>query len=88
MGSTSTTTNIKEDVVSQVLGKDRLGRIRGMDRGVTTSKLAFLLGKDSYVEKLEATQTDLLVTVEDLHNVVSGLARKKSMLIKTLIFDE
>nr|AAD03363.1 En/Spm-like transposon protein [Arabidopsis thaliana] len=73
----SSFTDLKEDAVSQVLGKDKPGRLRGMGSGVTATKLAFMLARDSHVEKLEATQADLLTKLEDLQNVVSGLAAKK-----------
>ncbi|CAA7022585.1 unnamed protein product [Microthlaspi erraticum] len=76
MDSTSTD-NIREDVVSQVLGIDRPGRLRGMGRGATVTKLAFLQARDSHVQKLEATQAELLTQLEELRNVVSDLAAKK-----------
>ena len=73
----SSADNIGEDAVSQVLGKDKPGRVRGMGRGVTATKLAFLHARDSHVQKLEATQADLINKVEDLQNVVKDLAGKK-----------
>ena len=73
----SSADNIGEDAVSQVLGKDKPGRYRGMGRGVTATKLAFLHARDSHVQKLEATQADLINKVEDLQNVVKDLAGKK-----------
>ena len=69
--------NIGEDAVSQVLGKERPGRVRGMGRGVTATKLAFLHARDSHVHKLEATQAELINKVEDLQNVVKDLVGKK-----------
>ena len=48
-----------------------------MGRGVTATKLAFLHARDSHVQKLEATQADLINKVEDLQNVVKDLAGKK-----------
>jgi len=57
MGS-SATTSIKEDVVSQVLRRDKPGRIRGLARGVTAAKLALLQVSDSQVDTLKATQAD------------------------------
>ncbi|KAG7559181.1 NAC domain [Arabidopsis thaliana x Arabidopsis arenosa] len=76
MGSSSTT-NLKEDAVSQVLGKDKPGRLRGMGRGVTATKLAFMLARDSHVEKLEASQADLRIKLEELQDVLTGLTGKK-----------
>ncbi|CAA7042281.1 unnamed protein product [Microthlaspi erraticum] len=69
--------NIKEDVVSQVLGTDKPGRIRGLGRGITATKLAFLQARDAHVQKLEASQAQLISELEDLKNVVRDLAGKK-----------
>lgn len=69
--------NVREDAVSQVLGKDKPGRLRGMGRGYTFTKLAFLQARDSHVQKLEATQAELLCKIEDLRLVVHDLAGKK-----------
>ncbi|CAL9238612.1 unnamed protein product, partial [Arabidopsis halleri] len=44
--------NIKEDAVSKVLGKDKPGRVRGMGRGITATKLAFIQARDSRLEEL------------------------------------
>lgn len=73
----SSADNIGEDAVTQVLGKDKPGRIRGMGRGVTVTKLAFLHARDSHVKQLEATQAELINKVQDLQNVVKDLAGKK-----------
>ena len=69
--------NIAEDAVTQVLGKDKPGRTRGMGREVTATKLAFLHARDSHVQKLQATQAELINKLEDLQNVVKDLAGKK-----------
>ncbi|XP_010494867.1 PREDICTED: uncharacterized protein LOC104771944 [Camelina sativa] len=74
-----TTSSIRDDVVSQVLGKDKSGRVRGMGRGITATKLAFIEARDTHVEKLEATQAELLSQVQDLQNVVHGLAAGKRL---------
>jgi len=73
----SSADNIGEDDVTQVLGKDKPRRIRGMGRGVTVTKLAFLHARDSHVQKPETTQAELMNKVEDLQNVVKDLAGKK-----------
>ena len=73
----SSADNIGEDAVSHGLGKYKPGRVRGMRRGVTATKLAFLHARDLHVQKLEATQADLINKVEDLQNVVKDLAGKK-----------
>ena len=48
-----------------------------MGRGITTSKLTFVEARDTHVQKLEATQAELLIKVEDLQNVVRDLATGK-----------
>lgn len=76
MDSTATT-NVREDAVSQVLGKDKPGRVRGMGRGVTFTKLAFMQARDSHVQQLEANQAELMTKVEVLENVIRDLAGSK-----------
>ena len=76
MDSTSSL-SIRDDDVSQVLGKDKSGRVRGMGRGITASKLAFIEARDTHVQKLEATKAELLIKVEDLQNVVRDLVAGK-----------
>ncbi|CAA7017954.1 unnamed protein product [Microthlaspi erraticum] len=60
--------NIRKDAVSQVLGKDKPGRIRGIGRGITATKLAFIQLRDSHVQKLKATQAELLCKFTELQN--------------------
>lgn len=76
IGSTSTD-NVREDAVSKVLGKDKPGRIRGLGRGATVTKLDFLKARDSHVKQLEASHADLMSKFEKLQNVVSEIAGKK-----------
>lgn len=76
IGSTSTD-NVREDAVSKVLGKDKPGRLRGLGRGATITKLDFLKARDSHVRQLEASYTDLKSKYENLHIVVSEIACKK-----------
>lgn len=75
----STSSSILDDAVSQVLGKDKSGRVRGFGRGITASKLAFIEARDTHVEKLEARQAELLSKVENLQNVVRDLAAGKKV---------
>lgn len=80
MGSNSTI-SVKEDAVSQVLGKDKDGRVRGMGRGITATKLAFIHARDAHVQKLEAKQAALVTEVEDLKHLVRDLAKGKSVSV-------
>ena len=76
MDSTSSL-SIRDDVVNQVLGKDKSGRVRGMCKGIIASNLAFIEARDTHVQKLEATLAKLLSKVKDLQNVVRDLAAGK-----------
>ncbi|XP_010456971.1 PREDICTED: uncharacterized protein LOC104738503 [Camelina sativa] len=69
--------SLKEDDVSQILGKDKSGRVRGMGRGVTATKLAFLLARDAYVQKIEARQAELVSKIADLKHMVRDLTKEK-----------
>lgn len=71
--------SVKDDAVSQVLGKDKPGRIRGMGRGVTATKLAFMHARDSHVQKLEAKQAELVDVVRGLQDQVRGLTTSKNV---------
>ena len=73
--ASSDTISISNDAVSQVLGKDKSGRVRGMGRGVTATKRAFLQARDAHVQKLEAQQAILINRINDLQNEVCGLAK-------------
>lgn len=69
MDSTSSV-NIKKDAVSQVLGVDKPGRVRGLGRGITATKLAFLSARDSKLADLESE-------IKGLKNLVRDLAGNK-----------
>ena len=78
MGSTCSN-SYKDDDVSQVLGKDKNGRVRGMGRGVTATKLAFVQARDTHVQKLEETQVQLLKKIEELQTEVHSIAKDKKV---------
>ncbi|XP_010470446.1 PREDICTED: uncharacterized protein LOC104750353 [Camelina sativa] len=69
----TTTENVREDAISQVLGKDRYGRVRGMDRGISLNKLEYINARDAHVQKLEASQAEMLGKIVELHNDVRCL---------------
>lgn len=69
--------------MSQVLGKDKPGRLRGLGKWATATKLAFIQSRDSHVQMLEAKQAELVSKVEELQNQVTDLAGKK---VKNYIF--
>lgn len=78
MASTASN-SIRDDVVSQMLGKDKPGKLRGMGRGVTATKLAYAQAKDAHVQKLETKQAELISKIENLQNVVRDLAKGKKV---------
>ncbi|KAL0689760.1 hypothetical protein Bca4012_089438 [Brassica carinata] len=59
MDSTSAADNIREDVVTRILGKDKNGRVRGFGRGVTTTKLAFLQSRDAKIADMASEIEEL-----------------------------
>ena len=65
--------------MSQVLGKDKPGRIRGMGRGITAMKIAFMQARDSHVLMLEAKQAELQDAVRGLQDIFCGLTASKSV---------
>lgn len=70
--------NFRDDVVSQVFGKDKNRRVRGMGRGVTASKLAFIQARNTHVQKLEETHLQFLKKIEELQTHV-----QKFLFVKT-----
>lgn len=81
MGSTSNA-SVKEDAVSQILGKDKSGRVRGMGRGITASKLEVLMARDAHVQKIEARQAELVNEIQDLKQLVRDLAAGKRVIFE------
>lgn len=78
IGSTNSS-SVNDDAVSQVLGKERPGRIRGLGRGVTATKLALMHCRDTHVQMLEAKQAELINKIEDLQIQVRGLTNGKQI---------
>ncbi|CAA7036910.1 unnamed protein product [Microthlaspi erraticum] len=58
--------NVRENAVSKILGKDKPGRLRGMGRGITATKLAFVQARDSRIEELQTEVQDLKKFFRDL----------------------
>lgn len=66
----SSTTDVREDSLSKVLGQDKYGRLRGLGRGMAISKLAFFQTKDKYTSQMETR-------IKELEIVVNTLVRDK-----------
>ncbi|XP_028085937.1 uncharacterized protein LOC114286908 [Camellia sinensis] len=68
----------KEDALSKILGRENQGRIRGLGKGVTLTKLCVLSQRDSYKtqEKEEASQ--LKERVAHLESLVTHLMKNEN----------
>ena len=66
----STTTNPKNDMLSQILGPDQPGRLRAMGRGISMTKLNCLQVKDNYIPAMEQKQVSLQEHVNDLQKAL------------------
>ncbi|CAH9051686.1 unnamed protein product [Cuscuta epithymum] len=69
----SSSTNIREDALSQVLGKDKPGQLRGMGRGATISKISFLQARDKHVVQLKEENVEFRSRIQHLENLVQKL---------------
>ena len=66
----SSSSNPKEDTLSQILGPDNPGRLRAMGRGMSVSKLAFFEVKSKYVTEMQQTQIQLKQQVHELQEAL------------------
>ncbi|XP_024013159.1 uncharacterized protein LOC112087474 [Eutrema salsugineum] len=58
VSSSSTSTNPKEDLLSQLLGPDNPGRLRAMGRGMSQTKLACFQMKSKFMDETRPTKID------------------------------
>ncbi|XP_012850059.1 PREDICTED: uncharacterized protein LOC105969828 [Erythranthe guttata] len=66
----SSRTDIRNDSLSKVLGQDKYGRVRGMGRGMTITKLSLFLAHNKHVSHMENW-------IKQLENIVSALGKNK-----------
>ncbi|XP_073269827.1 uncharacterized protein [Primulina huaijiensis] len=64
------TTNIAEDAISLVFGKEIRGRVRGMDFGVTPSKVGASLQQNGTIKQLQSMMHSLQQEVQQMRLVV------------------
>ncbi|KAH7839036.1 hypothetical protein Vadar_034032 [Vaccinium darrowii] len=64
----SSSTNLKEDVLSKVLGPERRGRLRTYGKGVTLSKLAIISQANSRTAQLEEGQIAMKAQLAEMQN--------------------
>ncbi|CAH9148420.1 unnamed protein product [Cuscuta epithymum] len=69
----SSLTNVREDALSEVLGKDKPGRFRAMGRGVTISTVSFLQARDKHVVQLKEENAEFRNRINQLETLVSQL---------------
>lgn len=62
----SNSTNIKEDLLSQLLGPDNPGRLRTMGRNLTMTKLACFQMKNKCLSEMQDKQIQMQQTIHDL----------------------
>ena len=63
---------IRDDTVTQVVGKEHRGRVRGLDLGVTPTKVhAAMVGKTTTMQ-LQAEMKDLRQLVKELQNAFNN----------------
>lgn len=75
--SSSSTTDIRDDAVTKVLGPDRPGRLRGMGRGMTMTKLAFFQARDKHVTQMQEDHIYLKDKIVRLENTLNKIMKKK-----------
>jgi hypothetical protein len=72
---------VREDALSQVLGKDKPGRLRAMGRGMTISKLAFIQSRDKHMAMMEEQNTNMQGRIKHLENLVQALMKNQASFI-------
>ncbi|XP_024016388.1 uncharacterized protein LOC112089864 [Eutrema salsugineum] len=73
----STSTNPKEDLLSQLLGPDNPGRLRAMGRGMSQTKLACFQMKSKFMDDMKRDQLRLIQQVHDLEEALSKIQNQK-----------
>ncbi|KAK9905179.1 hypothetical protein M0R45_000435 [Rubus argutus] len=77
ISASSSTTSVRDDALSKVLGEDKPGRLRGMGRGMTITKLTFFQTKDKYVAKMQEEHSNMQERINHLENLVNKLVPDK-----------
>ncbi|KAK1581908.1 hypothetical protein Q3G72_010112 [Acer saccharum] len=71
-------TNLKEDALSKILGFENRGRVRGLGRGVTFSKLSILSQRDNTIAQMKEEQNALKDQVESLTAAITALLKNQA----------
>ncbi|KAL0713456.1 hypothetical protein Bca4012_020434 [Brassica carinata] len=69
----SSSTNPKQDLITEILGPDQPGRLRAMSRDINTSKLNCLQIKNSFMAAMEEKHVSLEKQVYDLQQQIARM---------------
>ncbi|XP_073016988.1 uncharacterized protein [Primulina eburnea] len=72
------TTNIAEDAISLVFGKEIRGRVRGMGLGVTPSKFGASLQQNGTIKQLQSMMHNLQQEVQQMRSIVFQNMRQQN----------
>jgi len=71
--------NPREDTLSQLLGPDNPGRLRAMGRGMSVSKLALFGLKSKQMTEMQQTQVQLKQQVHELQEALAKMNSRVSV---------
>ncbi|GMN64729.1 hypothetical protein TIFTF001_033804 [Ficus carica] len=71
-------TNVKEDALSRVFGPEKHGQLRGLGKGVSLSKLLFMLERDDHLNSLEEKYGKVLGQLIHMNGLVELLMKNQS----------
>lgn len=74
----SSTTNVKEDALSKVFGRESKGRIRGMGKGMNLTKLSFLQTKERHVIQLQEEQIVMKDQIKNLEGLIQAFMKSQA----------
>ncbi|KAL0715881.1 hypothetical protein Bca4012_065203 [Brassica carinata] len=73
----SSSSNPKQDTLTQILGPDNPGRLRAMGRGMSVSKLALFELKSKHVTQMQQTQNQLKQQVHELQEALAKMNSRR-----------
>lgn len=79
----SSSTNFKDDALSQTLGPERHGRVRTFGKGVTKTRLGILSQMDGKIAQVHEENFQLKTKVAHLENMMDEF---KKNTVSTLLF--
>ena len=70
-------TNVKEDALTRVLDPEKHGQLRGLGKGVSLSKLSFMLERDDHLNSLEEKYGKVLEQLIHMNGLVELLMKNQ-----------